>query len=95
MTLLFMHKFKPRSQQTPYLKAFLLELKILSKIMPWREKIIVSTGARIFERSALTMAKKLGSLLPVLNNLKFQAHYGSGPWIVNRLTIRNGQQINH
>lgn len=93
MTLLFMHKFKPRSQQTPYLKAFLLELKILSKIRPWREKIIVSTGARIFERSALTMAKKLGSLL--LNNLKFQAHYGSGPWIVNKSTIRNGQQINH
>lgn len=93
MTLLFMHKFKLRSQQTPYLQAFLLELKILSKIRPWREKIIVSTCARIFERSVLTMAKKLGSLL--LNNLKFQAHYGSGPWIVNRLTIRNGQQINH
>lgn len=88
-----MHEFKLKSQQTPYLQAFLLELKILSKIRPWREKIIVSTGARIFERSALTMAKKLGSLL--LNNLKFQAHYGSGPWIVNRLTIRNGQQINH
>lgn len=54
-----MHEFKLKSQQTPYLQAFLLELKILSKIRSWREKIIVSTGARIFERYALTMAKKL------------------------------------